>query len=299
MKTLIIQTRPGIGDLCVFLPAIHAICLDNSTSQIDLLTKKRTCAKETLEHDPYLKNIFFLESFQKSNLNIIKFIKENLYESVYIFHYGIRYPLICKVAGVKNIHFYGWLKKNENIVEKSKTSCHKWLNNQNLDFSYKIYNKRKTTNNNDTIVLGIGGSGPTKKWSTDYFIKLINQILKIKKYNFILAGGMHEQQVGTQLKALFPDTTIISLCEKTISESMSLINGAKIYIGNDTGFMHLSAGLGIPSYGLFGDTPINYSDYTDRITPITPTNIKNVGHGMMGMNKIYPEDVLEKIKEII
>ena len=299
MKTLIIQTRPGIGDLCVFLPAIHAICLNDNSSEVDLLTKKRTCAKETLEHDPYLKDIFFLDSFQKSNLNLIKFIKKNLYEKVYIFHYGIRYPLLCKLAGVKDVYSYGWLKKNENIVEKSKKSCTKWLNHQNLNFSYKIYRKKIATNDKDTIVLGIGGSGPNKKWPIKYFIKLINQILRIKKYNFLLAGGIHEQLAATQLEKSFPDTTIISLCKKTISESMNLIDGAKIYIGNDTGFMHLSAGLGVPSYGLFGDTSTNYGDYTHRIISITPLNIENISHESMGMNRIYPEDVMKKIKEII
>ena len=299
MKTLIIQTRPGIGDLCVFLPAIHEICLNSVNSKVDLLTKKRTCAKETLEHDPFIKDIFFLEDFQKSNLNLIKFIKKNLYEKVYIFHYGIRYPLICKLAGVKNVYFYGWVKKNENIVERSKASCAKWLNNQNLNFSYKIYRKNIPPNNNDTIILGVGGSGPTKKWSTDYFEKLIEEITKIKKYTFLIAGGIDEQPVAAQLKKKFLGIKIISLCEKSIKESINLIDGSKIYIGNDTGFMHLCAGLGISSYGLFGDTPTNYSDYSNKIIPITPRDIKLVGHGTMGMNKIYPEDALEKIKEII
>ena len=105
--------------------------------------------------------------------------------------------------------------------------------------------------------------------------------------------------MAAQLKKIFPDIKIISLCEKSIKESTNLIDGSKIYIGNDTGFMHLCAGLGISSYGLFGDTPTNYSDYSNKITPITPRDIKHVGHGTMGMDKIYPEDVLEKIKEII
>ena len=65
MKTLIIQTRPGIGDLCVFLPVIHEICLSNVNSKVDLLTKERTCARETLEHDPYIKDIFFSGGFSK------------------------------------------------------------------------------------------------------------------------------------------------------------------------------------------------------------------------------------------
>jgi len=105
--------------------------------------------------------------------------------------------------------------------------------------------------------------------------------------------------VAAQLKEKFSDIKIISLCEKSIKESINLIDGSKIYIGNDTGFMHLCAGLGISSYGLFGDTSTNYSDYSNKIIPITPRGIKLVGQGTMGMNKIYPEDALEKIKEII
>ena len=47
-----------------------------------------------------------------------------------------------------------------------------------------------------------------------------------------------------------------SLCEYKIDECIDFLVQSKIYIGNDTGFMHLSASLGLHSYGLFGDTPL-------------------------------------------
>ena len=46
---------------------------------------------------------------------------------------------------------------------------------------------------------------------------------------------------------------------------MPIINSSKLYIGNDTGFMHLSAGLNVPSIGLFGDTPLSYANYNKNI----------------------------------
>ena len=298
MKTLIIQTRPGIGDLCVFLPAIHEMAKNNITLDIDIITKKRTAARETLKHDPYIKNIFFLDDLQNSNLNLLHFIKNNSYEIVYIFHYGIRYPIICKLAGVKKIYSYGWFKKRESIVEKSQKSCREWLNNTQLKFPYKIYRPALTTKKNN-IILGIGGSGPTKKWPTEKFIKLINQISNIKEYAFLLAGGPEEQPIAAQLINALPNIKIISTCDKNIEKSINLIEDAKLYIGNDTGFMHLSAGLGIPSFGLFGDTPSNYADYTNKITSITPENISVVTHGSLAMNQISVDCVMLKIKETI
>jgi heptosyltransferase-2 len=299
MKILIIQTRPGIGDLCVFLPPIHCIAQNNAGATFDLITKERTHAKETLKYDTYINNIFYLENFNNSNLSLFNFIKKNSYDKAYIFHYGIRYPLICKIAGIKKIYSYGWLKKNENIVEKSKTACSNWLKVKNLDFSYQIFRPKKINSISENIIIGIGGSGPTKKWPTKNFIELIYKINKIKKYKFILAGGITEREISAQIIKAFPGESIYSLCNKNIEESLNSLENAKCYIGNDTGFMHICAGLGILSFGLFGDTPKNYSEYTTNIIAITPSNIQVVGHGSLAMNQITAEQVFAEVQRAI
>ena len=61
-KILILQTRPGIGDLCIFLSAIHEIAKKNPEKEITLITTKRTKANEILENDPYIKKIIFLDN---------------------------------------------------------------------------------------------------------------------------------------------------------------------------------------------------------------------------------------------
>jgi len=80
---------------------------------------------------------------------------------------------------------------------------------------------------------------------------------------------------------------------------MPIINSSKLYIGNDTGFMHLSAGLNIPSIGLFGDTPLSYANYNKNIFPIIPEGFKTIGHNTNAMNKITVEQVINKVKEFI
>ena len=50
-KGLIIQTRPGVGDLCMFLPYIQQIKDHNKNFQFTLITKKRTAAKQILKYE--------------------------------------------------------------------------------------------------------------------------------------------------------------------------------------------------------------------------------------------------------
>ena len=123
-RILIIQTRPGIGDLCIFLSSVHEISKNNPNSDITLVTKKRTRAKEILKHDSYINRIVFLDDdIYKNkkkfftNLNYLKnFILKNNFSKVYIMHYGIRYLLLCKFVGIKKIFSYPFLKKKDNIV---------------------------------------------------------------------------------------------------------------------------------------------------------------------------------------
>ena len=60
-KALIVQTRPGIGDLCMFLPYIQQIKEHNKDFVFTLVTKKRTAAKQILKYDQSINQIVYLE----------------------------------------------------------------------------------------------------------------------------------------------------------------------------------------------------------------------------------------------
>jgi len=46
-KALIIQTRPGVGDLCMFLPYIQQIHENDPKLEITLITKKKKDFRKT------------------------------------------------------------------------------------------------------------------------------------------------------------------------------------------------------------------------------------------------------------
>jgi heptosyltransferase-2 len=307
-KGLIIQTRPGVGDLCMFLPYIQQIKEHNKDFVFTLVTKKRTAAKQILKYEQSVNQIFYLEdetiAITKSKINnffkLLNFIKKNNFSKIYIMHFSIFWFLLAKISGIKNIYKYGILKKNVDIYLNALEQNKRWLQNPNLSSQTKIVYPQNNGKNNNQIIIGIGSSGPTKKWPTENYIQLIKKI-NDKNIKFYLAGGNNEieNQIANKIINEIKENRIESLCSLSIEEIMPIINSSKLYVGNDTGFMHLSAGLNIPAIGLFGDTPLSYANYNKNILPIIPENFKTVGHGSMAMNQITIGQVLNEVKKFI
>jgi heptosyltransferase-2 len=306
-KGLIIQTRPGIGDLCMFLPYIQQIKEHNKDFEFTLITKKRTAAKQILRYEQSINQIFYLEDeileITKSKINnffkLINFLKKNDFLIIYIMHFSMFWFLIAKISRIKTIYKYGIFKKNVDIYLNALEQNKKWLHNPNLSSQTRIVYPNNNKSNNQ-IIIGIGSSGPTKKWPTEKYIELIKKINN-KNIKFYLAGGNNdiENKIANTIIDQVKDNKIESLCTLSIEEMMPIINSSKLYIGNDTGFMHLSAGLNVPAIGLFGDTPLSYANYTKNILPIIPENFQTIGHNSLAMNKITVDQVLEKVKEFI
>ncbi len=307
-KGLIIQTRPGVGDLCMFLPYIQQIKDHNKNFQFTLITKKRTAAKQILKYEPSINQIVYLEDeileITKSKINnffkILNFIKRNNFSKIYIMHFSLFWFLVAKISGIKNIYKYGILKKNVDIYLNALEQNKRWLQNTNLSSQTKITYLQNNNKSNNQIIIGIGSSGPTKKWPTENYIELIKRISN-KNITFYLAGGNNEieNQIANKIINEVKENRVESLCSLSIEEIMPIINSSKLYIGNDTGFMHLSAGLNIPAIGLFGDTPLSYANYTKNILPIIPENFKTVGHNSIAMNKITVDQVFNEVKKFI
>jgi ADP-heptose:LPS heptosyltransferase len=71
----------------------------------------------------------------------------------------------------------------------------------------------------------------------------------------VFAGpGAHEQALAEPLLAALPGA--IDLCGRlSLAEAAACLAHAALFVGNDSGLMHLAAAAGTPTLGLFGPTP--------------------------------------------
>ena len=84
----------------------------------------------------------------------------------------------------------------------------------------------------------------------------------------------------------------------SIKEIISIVKYADLYLGNDTGFMHISSALGVRCIGIFIDSPAYaYSGYTKNIEAIIPRGetINSTTHNTNGRDKISSDDVIQKV----
>ena len=316
MNILVIQNRMGIGDMVIFLPFVEAIS-KKYNSPVTLLIKESTKANQYVDNLKYIKEIIYLKRDNKNNQHNGLFgffklkneIKERLFDKVFIFNSSLRYRLICRIAGIKNIYQYPLFeKKGQHVIEAAQ----KLLKKINLEVesnpqieisesSIKLAAQRLSISKNKVnILLGIGGSGPTKRIPADKFKKLIDFAIKDYDCVFYLATGKNEEE-QLILKSIISSykEICVSLDNNLISEILPIIKNCKISICNDSSFSHLSAALNVPTIVLMSDTPLLYGSYSPNMYPIIPDGMNDVSHNSRGKEKINPEKIYEKFKSII
>ncbi len=316
MKILVIQNRMGIGDMVIFLPFIEAIS-KKFNYPITLLTKESSKAKEYLSNNNHIEKIIDLKRNSNNDYHqgILGFfrlkndLKKFNFDKAFIFNSSARYNLVCKFAGVREIYQYPLFKKNkQHIIDAAKGLLEKI--NLNIDSNPKIsieenlvIEAKKKFNINENkinILLGIGGSGPTKRTPSKIIIEFIKLSLKNYDCKFFLATGNNdeEQDILNEIILNFKEHCT-PLDNLSISDTLPIIKNCKIAICNDTSFSHLSAALDIPTIVLMCDSPLLYGSYSTKMYPIIPDGMETVSHNSKGKEKINPVKIFDKFKSII
>jgi len=201
-------------------------------------------------------------------------------------------------------------KKDQHVIEAAKEFLKKDLglnvesdpeipiNNQSVQ---EAKSKYKINNEEKNILLGIGGSGPTKRIPAIIFIKLMRLIIQKYKCKFFLATGKNNQEqeilkeiLGTEFK-----NECYALDNLSLTETLPIIKSCDASICNDSSFSHLSSGLGIKTIVLMADTPLLYGSYSPRMYPIIPDGENTVAHDTLGKDRINPNKVFEKLNIIL
>ena len=309
MKVLVIQPKIGMGDMVIYLPYIHAISKKYQTP-VSILVKKNSRANQLLAQDKFIKEILILDrtknKFGKHDglsgfLKLSKDLKLKEFDKVFIFNSSLRYLLISKMAGIKNISQYPLFRKKDNIVTSAKIFTENELGDivstqPELKISDNKVNevKQKFSKEFKHICLGISASGPTKRWNIKNFIKLCTNINARTPSKFYLAAGNNDKDLIDQFLNSELSNNCVSFKDLKINETLPIIKNCNVYIGNDTGWLHISSALGVKCLALFMDSPVQaYGKYSKNIEVIVPEGEteETTTHDTLGADKISFEKV--------
>ena len=144
--------------------------------------------------------------------------------------------------------------KNFALLE---TLLHTSISNRKLEIWYTPYDvsiaKSHLENIADPVyALNMGGSSKEKHYPPEKYAKFLEMIIKEEPTaTFVILGGGNEDLKSAEIiKRTAPELyekNIIDLTNKlTFRQSAALLSFCKMYIGNDTGTMHVAATVGCP-----------------------------------------------------
>lgn len=97
-------------------------------------------------------------------------------------------------------------------------------------------------------VLHVAAAYETKQWSSDYFYTVAEHLETQHRLQPLIIAGPGQDRLLEE----FPDLTTLSA--QSIPQLMSLMAGASLFVGNDSGPAHIAAAFGKPCVVVFGSS---------------------------------------------
>lgn len=275
-KILIIKPR-GIGDIILSTVVLENLHNHFQEAKIDYLVE--AFAKEALENIPLINKILIIEK-SEIFLKILRKIRNEKYDLVIdlwsnprtaqiTFFSGARFKLGYEYRGRKYAYNLSAttgrgnshsalhnleLLKSLNIPISSK-KIHFYLNENEKQFAERYF---FDNNLSKSFVFGIIPSGgwESKRFPAVKWVELCNALIEKLDCKILILWGPGDKDDAEFIKSSLESNSI--LAPKTnLREMASLISKCNLVIANDSGPMHISAALNIPTLGLFGPTDPN------------------------------------------
>lgn len=144
---------------------------------------------------------------------------------------------------------------------------------------------------------------PGKSWPADRWGQLVEKLKAEPRFDgwrFMPVGGPGDRPPATPALEAAGDRGIDCVGKGDILCSAAVINRADLFVGNDSGLMHVSAALGRPTLGLFGPTEwwlygpwgpktrtVASNETRGAFAPIEDLSVQHVFDGVIALHDTY------------
>ena len=124
------------------------------------------------------------------------------------------------------------------------------------------------------LALAPAANWALKQWPVAHFIGLVEALTSsngaLANACVLVLADKHERDQITALLQAIPNARRIEIIGRDLQTAAACLKRARLFVGNDSGLMHLSAALGTPTLGLFGPGfPHIYGPWGERCAFVT------------------------------
>lgn len=343
VRSLLCVELTRMGDVISMLPALQALKKRISHARLNVAVDWKY--KPLFRFAPYVENVFAYKNSTNPNgfLRVLASLLGSKYDLVCSMSPSYRNALLtlllrarakvgyltprdsltlflhtAKVEGRCIMPFTSLEYNRENIYERSLKICktlgiptddgHRFLqipDNDFLSLQSKLIEKGFDITQSYVVIHPFGG-WEFRHWSLEETAILIDRFLESGK-KVALIGGDSERKLGEKICSLVRDPgPIWKAFGLPLDELAVLLKNAKIFIGTDSGPLHLAAALSTPSLGLYGPAhpkytaPSQLSAHLFKQVECSPCEQREcVRPENPCMYLISAEEVYKKITEIV
>ena len=155
------------------------------------------------------------------------------------------------------------------------------------------------------FVINPGAKFQSKCWPMDRFAKVANYLLDQYKACIVVTGNADERKMAATIVKATNNKAINLAGKTTLQELVELLRYAKVCITNDTGVMHISSMLGIPTIAIFSlrHSPTHWLPLGSKVISIFSLPDCSYCYDdfckkLDCLNRIKEDDVLKAIGEV-
>lgn len=111
------------------------------------------------------------------------------------------------------------------------------------------------------LAIGPAANWRGKQWRAERFAELARRLIEpdgpLSGARVAVFAAAHERAQAEPLLAAIPPARAIDLVGRTgLLTAAAALRRCALFVGNDTGLMHIAAAVGTPTLGLFGPSPV-------------------------------------------
>jgi heptosyltransferase-2 len=288
---ILIRATNWVGDAIMALPALHVVRSRFADAQITILARDYVAA--IYKDQQICDNMMFLdekggmvEALRAQKFDVALLLQNAFHAAWFAWRAGIperigyardgRSLLLTKAVPVpmpgeipQHEQYYylellrraGWL---ETLREESFIKLN--VPEENRHRASEFLHSAGARPDRFRIAIGAGASyGSAKWWPPDRFAELANRLQGNMEADVILFGTPAEATVSSAIVAGMRLAPIDLTGKTSIADLPALLSQCHLFIGNDSGAMHVAAAVGLPVVAVFGPTdPFGTAPVTPR-----------------------------------
>ena len=96
--------------------------------------------------------------------------------------------------------------------------------------------------------------GPAKRWPPERFAALADRLIGELRADVLIFGSAAETPLAESIARVMKHAPTVVAGKTTLTQMLALLASCRLVVTNDSGPMHLAAGLGLPLVAVFGST---------------------------------------------